>query len=838
MSGRRAFSVWVAGILGVSGLLAGLTFAQPAAPQKVAADLLPGDATSAFVFRGVKGIETEFEKTALYQSFVESGLVGVATKLATLGTEGAPADVVEKLEMIGKHVGLHGVAGALVLTGSGEATTVTGHVVFPQLGSSEPTIRAFIQKQVGPQLELSVKKVGLRSITRAVIEKQDIAWWAEGPHLVLAVGKGAEAISLKIAGGESPSLAKSPLFARHKVATGVTEFFRMSADMTKVWTALKSVELPNKAGQEPTSLGKVLEALSLTSFADLDWSMGLKEEAIVSNSRMSIPGPKTGLAKFFAQPNLKVGDLPPMPADVQGVYVSSLDLSGLFEEGVATIKRVVELLPEQDREEVNVDGYLEQMNEAIGFDLDKDLLATLGPAWTFHDDPKNGLFGFGFLGVAQVRDGERLKSTVSAILDRFGPQLEREDVKIDRKSGAFETITIQIPQMPIAPALGISDKWFVVGMQPQAIKTFFLRVDKKLPTWKLDKLPEESRKLIPEAFTSLQITNPQGLYTTLLSYAPMGINMFAAEMRKRGMELPITVEDIPAAEVVTAPMFTNVSVSTADDKGTTMESRDSVPGMPIPMMSGGSGTATTAVAIALLLPAVQQAREAARRTQSKNNLKQIGLALHNYHDTFNHFPRGTHMVGEAGKDDLEVDERLSWLVSISPYIEQVALYNAIKQDEAWNSETNSKFKDTVIPTFINPGYSPVGEEGAPTHYVGIAGVGEDSLTSKKIDEKSGMFGYNRKTLMRDVVDGLSITIMVTECTDKSAGPWMQGGKSTLRALTKRPYVNGPDGLGGPSPGGFNVLMGDGSVRFVSQNIDPELLEKLTTIQGGEAIGDF
>ncbi len=131
-----------------------------------------------------------------------------------------------------------------------------------------------------------------------VIEKQEVAWWAEGPHLVLAIGKGAEAISLKVAGGESPSLAKSPLFARHKVATGVTEFFRMSADMTKVWTALKSVELPNRPGREPTSLGKVLEALSLTSFADLDWSMGLKGEAIVSNSRMSIPVPKPDWRSF------------------------------------------------------------------------------------------------------------------------------------------------------------------------------------------------------------------------------------------------------------------------------------------------------------------------------------------------------------------------------------------------------------------------------------------------------------------------------------------------------------------------------------------------------------
>ncbi len=90
-----------------------------------------------------------------------------------------------------------------------------------------------------------------------------------------------------------------------------------------------------------------------------------------------------------------------------------------------------------------------------------------------------------------------------------------------------------------------------------------------------------------------------------------------------------------------------------------------------------------------------------------------------------------------------------------------------------------------------------------------------------------------------MTDGTSNTIMVTECTDKSAGPWAQGGKSTLRALTKKPYINGPtDYWVDQAPAASTCLWGDGSVRFVSQNIDPELLEKLVTIQGGEIIGDF
>lgn len=838
MRGLRLLGLCAAGMLGVCGLWAGLSLAQANAPKKPVTDLLPGNATAALVFRGTGGIEAEFEKTALYRSFVESGLAEQFVKLIAFGLESAPAEDVAHVTAFGKHVARHGVAAALVLSGSGEATTVSGQLIFPELGASEPVIRQQIQAKAGPALKVIVKKVGSRSIARGEIEGQPVAWWAEGPHLVVTIGKGAEEFALQVADGKAPSLTKTPLFAKHKTPEGETEFFRMTADMTKVWDAVKSINLPNKAGQEPTSVGKLLEALSATSITDFDWSMGIQGEAIMSHSRLAVPGPKTGLAKLFAQPNLGWADVPPLPGDVQGVYVSSFDLSGLYQEGLATIRRVVKLLPEQDQEEVNVDGYLEQMHAQLGFDLDKDLLATLGPSWTFHDDPKNGMFGFGFLGVVSVKDAEKLKETVAKILEQTAPLVQQQDLRIERKSGKVETLTFVIPQMPFAPTIGIGEKWLVAGLQPQAISTFFLRADKKLPAWKVEKLPEESRKLIPEKFTSLQITNPAGLYSTLLSYAPMGINLLSTEMRKQGRELPITVDEIPSSELVTEPMFVNVSVSTADDKGTTTVSRDSVPGIPVPMMSGGSGTATTAIAVALLLPAVQQAREAARRAQSRNNLKQIGLALHNFHDTWNGFPRGTFKLGKEDDSDLEIEERKSWMVAILPFVEQAALFNKIKQNQAWDSDDNAPLKDMAIPSFTNPSYAAKGEDGAPTHYVGIAGVGADSLTSEEIDENSGVFGYNRTTRIQDITDGTSNTIMVSECTEKSAGPWAQGGKSTLRALTKKPYVNGEDGLGGPSVGGFHVLFADGSVRFLSENIDPETLERLVKMRDGEAIGDF
>lgn len=237
--------------------------------------------------------------------------------------------------------------------------------------------------------------------------------------------------------------------------------------------------------------------------------------------------------------------------------------------------------------------------------------------------------------------------------------------------------------------------------------------------------------------------------------------------------------------------------------------------------------------VALLLPAVQQARTAARRTQSRNNLKIIGLALHNYEDTFKGFPAGTHP-----NDRLKSEKRLSWIADLLPYIDQAPLHQRIDFRKAWDDAANEGALKRNIPTLLNPGVAaPADPDFGITHYVGIAGVGKDAPTLPITDKRAGAFGYNRITTVRDITDGMANTIGVTEA-GKDYGAWGAGGPATIRALTKKPYINGPDGLGGPYPGGMNVLMMDGSVRFVSEKIDPATLEALSTIAGGEVVPDF
>jgi len=226
----------------------------------------------------------------------------------------------------------------------------------------------------------------------------------------------------------------------------------------------------------------------------------------------------------------------------------------------------------------------------------------------------------------------------------------------------------------------------------------------------------------------------------------------------------------------------------------------------------------------VLVPVIQESREAERRNQSKSNLRQIGFALRRYHDVYKSFPAAT-----KGDAKAKPEERLSWMAQLLPLLEQDAAYQQLDFDKAWDAPANAGALKNSVPTFTNPGLpaDPKTKYGQ-THYVGIAGVGKDAPMLPANHQRAGMFAYNRVTTLSDVTRGTANTMAVSEAS-KDLGPWGAGGQSTIRALTEKPYINGPDGLGGVYRGGMHVLMLDVSVRFLSENTDPSVLEKLSTI---------
>lgn len=312
--------------------------------------------------------------------------------------------------------------------------------------------------------------------------------------------------------------------------------------------------------------------------------------------------------------------------------------------------------------------------------------------------------------------------------------------------------------------------------------------------------------------------------------------------------------------------------------------------------------AIIAILVALLLPAVQQAREAARRSSCKNNLKQLGLALHNYHDTHTCFPIGCRNGGT------------NWRTSILPGLEQGPVFDKLSfagsfaaSSAATSLSGNEVLMKLRVEVYLCPSspvdpFIPQGSvalgvnnnnaQALMPHYVGISGSATDPIeredvckqTMRGIACETGILNPTIVARMRDVTDGTSNTIMVAEQSgqvgdyvissnynggwagmavasgtsarilDRAQGTagasahnlhytgittvrWQINSDTRTTNSSSQGYENNTI-LNSFHTGGIQVLMGDGSVRFVQENLNMGLLRGLCDASDGAVVGEF
>ena len=303
--------------------------------------------------------------------------------------------------------------------------------------------------------------------------------------------------------------------------------------------------------------------------------------------------------------------------------------------------------------------------------------------------------------------------------------------------------------------------------------------------------------------------------------------------------------------------------------------------------------AIIAVLIALLLPAVQQAREAARRTQCKNHLKQLGLALHNYLDAHLVFPlnmyggyTGCHTAymqltfpGTAAITYQQGSKSWAFLPFLLPYIDQTNLYNTLRPGDL--PINGSGQMDVIIPPFICPSdpngpllrestsYTTGSTNVSVTNYKGVMGshwnwgaylnVVITPWCGDAFVDNNGLFSifsnYKPKKISQ-IVDGTSNTIFIGEAVvnktnsqngNGSGHSWMNAAEAN--ATTAVPINTYGARTGGISwdqlwsfssahEGGAHFLLGDGTVRFLSESMSLVIYRNLSTLDGGEIIGEF
>jgi hypothetical protein len=272
------------------------------------------------------------------------------------------------------------------------------------------------------------------------------------------------------------------------------------------------------------------------------------------------------------------------------------------------------------------------------------------------------------------------------------------------------------------------------------------------------------------------------------------------------LNLKFLPDELPTAAQIRSRLFPAIHSFAVDDQGFRIESREAFPSFN-PLMLGP-------LAVAGLLPAILTTRESAQRVQSVNNLKQIGLAIHNFQSSNNRLP--------ADIRDADGKPLLSWRVQLLPFLEQQGLFEALHKDEPWDSAHNKELLEHMPALFKIPGSAQV--EPGHTFYRGFSGP-------------HAMFDFQvqRGLNFEDITDGTSNTLVVVEA--REGVPWTKpdsdipfdGDADALQGNDLRPS------LGGHFGGGFNALLLDGSVRFIRETLAPQTLRALISRDGGEVI---
>ena len=551
---------------------------------------------------------------------------------------------------------------------------------------------------------------------------------------------------------------------------------------------------------------KMLKLWGLANLKEFTFVSGYSADGMQLNSAIHSDGPLSGLFSLIPNKPLTIDSFKRVPATASNAMMARFDLNHVMNVVFSMMKEM------EPAKAIDAQNALEGLSTQVGFSLQEDLAKGLGDEWSFYTSGSEaGVFFLpGIVITATVRDQAKVQKALDVLVAVLKAEAQSQAERGAASFGVTEysvrgnkAVRIQFNGLPIPlqPAWVLTKDELVLAMTPQLLSSHFSQVAKASLA---DAAPlKEAFKRQPQTvFATYSDPKPglQTIYGLVNSFGPL----VTGQLAQQGVNF--TLPPLPPMSDIDQHLAPNVTTMALTDKGMRTETRGVVP-------SGFELSPTTsAVAIALLLPAVQQAREAARRSQDKNNLKQIAIALHNSHETYNEFPASA-IQDKKGK------ELLSWRVHILPYVDQLPLYEQFHLDEPWDSEHNKKLIERMPPVYKAPHLSAQTIKDGKTTYLAPKGKG------LAWEGKKGM-------KIRDFTDGTSNTILLVEAKESNAVVWTK--PEDLEVDMKEPLK----ALKSAVAGGFHILLADGSVRFVSDMIDVETFKKLLTRNGGEVVDAF
>ena len=799
---------------------------EPAAPPL--ARYLPAEGLAVLVEHD--GLETRaaaWKGTATYRMLVETSLGAMlddmATQLLDRAVVGMPVRIASGKEVLDlvKHLVNRGFA--IGYCGALNPPQPRAGVLVIRDAADNPTFKKVIA-QIPPLNEPAAKKVAQGKRTVFVLNGVPVRWWYEGKDAVFSFAppNGPDPVADTL-DGKTPSAAKHP--ARVALATaelGDVPIGRLFVDVAAL------PPLPPDAAK-----------LGLDAIQRVDARWSIRGKAVAGMLAVQAPRPRRGLLALLDQPPIASGTTLQLPEGLT-------DYSLLAVDPVKSVDTVLAMMKEQDPDSVaKLADAADRFRQQSGLSLRNDLLAKLGPRAAVYAPGGGGAMNVigmwfappDFSAVIELKDPAGFAANLDRLMDWANRELRNlgglvppppgakatkpgtSYAEFRRLKGSERGYTLAVPPAALPTPAGLrptlmvdpTRKLLAIGGSPTAARRGLgsLVVTGPAPT-KPDTRPGE--------FVRAE-ADPSGSLPQILASLPSVVQMIAfaaaqgngpAGPRPPGppFRLAIDPDSIPDPSALRPFLFPTRFALASDDASIRLTLDMAFP-LPIPSLSSG---AEVPVLIALLLPAVQAAREAARRTQCVNDLKQIGLGMVNFESVNGHFPSAA-ILSKTGKP------LLSWRVAILPYIEQEPLYRRFKLDEPWDSPTNK----ALIPLMPTVFACPSRPESQP------------GMTAYRVFTSPGsIFDQARPpSRLADVTDGLTNTLMVAEATE--AVVWTQP-----EGLTASPVGVAPAtplfGLGSKHPGVFNTLMADGSVRTFKTPVNPKVLQAVISRAGGEVVG--
>jgi prepilin-type processing-associated H-X9-DG protein len=768
---------------------------------------------------------------------------------ATLSKQSDASLTGKELTLIFEHLAKSGFAIGINRAGGAEPPRCFG-LVFRggARGDFQKLADRILRAGAGPRAAVrDVKKTGGRTIHELGRSPAGtIAWWTEGDDLVVSlVAENGALVMIDALDGRAPNA----IAHRNRQALLQSEdhpgfepvglaFFDMAA-------------LP--------TLPPAARSLGLGRIKRFDYRWGFQDDALLSIVGAVVPAPRKGIPAMFDQPTFSASQLPPLPVGVAGFTVVSVEeqrLAPLLRESLGAISGTP---PSDDPGRID-----ELIRAAFGVSLHDEFFAYLGTRFTIYNVASRinapshaleslalGLFRAPKMAlVAEVKHRDLLAKSLEKMVDHANENLRGfsklpnglalGEIKRLKNGESGYIMSFAGSEVPISselrPTLLLGQKSLVLASTPALARrardlaenpgTAVLQAGDPLRT-RLDGLPgnlimlsvaDTAQSVYPElivgipGFTeSILKSRLSRFFPFLMARAQIDMSPFASPVepfaQPSATNAPVfDAELVPDPDDLRPFLFPSVHALAVNDAGIRLISREAIPTLNL--------STAVPMALAALVPAIHNAQLSRGRSQSTNNLKQIGLALHNFASADGHFP--SDIRGKDGK------RLLSWRVAILPFIEQQALFQEFHQDEPWNSPHNKALIARMPATYSVPDGSAT--EAGLTFYRGFAG--NDTLFDP---------GKADGVKITEITDGTSNTIALVEA--KEAVPWTKPESEVPVDADPNPerIRAALDAVGGHFDGGFNALFCDGSVRFIRTTIALPVFRALITRASGEVI---